>query len=93
MSADKLAENTLNYLPKLSAQAQKFGILMKKILHWESVVRGCQYLVNLGNGKQGFQATPRSENNLLDFFSHQSRNIQIKFSILSHISCITFKNW
>ena len=30
MGADKLAENTLNYLPKLSAQAQKFGILMKK---------------------------------------------------------------
>ena len=27
------------YLPKLSAQAQKFGILMKKRLHWASVVR------------------------------------------------------
>ena len=36
MGADKLAENTTNaqkseiYLPKLSAQAQKFWILMKK---------------------------------------------------------------
>ena len=34
MGADKLAENTPKcpkiYLPKLSAQAQKFGILMKK---------------------------------------------------------------
>ena len=34
MGADKLSENTPNapkiYLPKLSAQAQKFGILMKK---------------------------------------------------------------
>ena len=29
------------YLPKLSAQAQKFEILMKKRrLHWVSVVRG-----------------------------------------------------
>ena len=34
MSADKFAENTpiapKTYLPKLSAQAQKFGILMRK---------------------------------------------------------------
>ena len=30
MGADKLAKNTPIYLPKLSAQAQKFGILMKK---------------------------------------------------------------
>ena len=33
MGADKLFQNTTNdpiYLPKLSAQAQKFGILMKK---------------------------------------------------------------
>ena len=34
MGADQLAENTpkfpKTYLPKLSAQAQKFGILMKK---------------------------------------------------------------
>ena len=28
------------YLHKLSAQAQKFGISMKKRLHWASVVRG-----------------------------------------------------
>ena len=27
------------YVPKLSAQAQKFGISMKKRLHWASVVR------------------------------------------------------
>ena len=45
MGADKLAENTTNapkseiYLPKLSAQAQKFGISLKKKLHWASIVR------------------------------------------------------
>ena len=31
------------YLPKLSAQAQKFGISLKKRLHWASVVRGTVY--------------------------------------------------
>ena len=43
MGADKLTENTPNapkLMSKLSAQAQKFGILMKKKLHWASVVRG-----------------------------------------------------
>ena len=30
MGADKSTENTKIYLPKLSAQAQKFGISMKK---------------------------------------------------------------
>ena len=40
MGADKLFENAPKiYLPKLSAQVQKFGILMKKGLHWVSVVR------------------------------------------------------
>ena len=44
IGADKLAENTSNipkmYLPKLSAQAQKFGIFNeKKRLHWASIVR------------------------------------------------------
>ena len=42
MNADKLFESTPNtpefYLPKLSNQAQKFGILMKKRIHWVSVV-------------------------------------------------------
>ena len=45
MGADELAENTpkcpKTYLPKLSTQAQKFGISMKKGLHWASVVHGC----------------------------------------------------
>ena len=31
------------YLPKLSVQAQKFGILIKKRLHWASVVRGTDH--------------------------------------------------
>ena len=43
MGADSVAENTLN-TPKCiqpSAQlAQKFRILLKKKLHWESVVHG-----------------------------------------------------
>ena len=42
MGADKLAEDTPNAricLPKLSAQDQKFGISMKKRLHWASLVR------------------------------------------------------
>ena len=38
MGADKLAINTLNtpknHLPKLSAQAQKFGVSMKKDFIW-----------------------------------------------------------
>ena len=41
MGADKSAEYPKfpkMYLPKLSAQAQKFGILMKNKLHWASVV-------------------------------------------------------
>ena len=29
--------------PKISAQAQKCGILMKKMLHWASIVRGTSY--------------------------------------------------
>ena len=39
------------YLPKLSAQARKFGISMKKGLHWASVVREsgkkCTYICYL----------------------------------------------
>jgi hypothetical protein len=51
MGADKSAENIpcapkIN-LHKLSAQVQKFGILMKKMLHWASVVRGYVYLVEI----------------------------------------------
>ena len=35
----KIPQMAIIHLPKLSAQAQKFGILMKKRLHWASVVR------------------------------------------------------
>ena len=44
MGADKSAENKPNarkvHPPKLSAQAKKFGISLKKRLHWVSVVCG-----------------------------------------------------
>ena len=47
MGADKSAENNPKcpkfYLPKLSAQGQKFGILIKKRLHWASVVHASLY--------------------------------------------------
>ena len=33
------------YVPKLSAQAQKYGISMKKRLHWASVVRGSRAIL------------------------------------------------
>ena len=33
------------YMPNLSAQAQKFGISLKKRLHWASVVRVCKTLL------------------------------------------------
>jgi hypothetical protein len=43
IGTDSLAENNPKcpkiYLPNLSVQAQKFGISMKKRLHWVSVVR------------------------------------------------------
>ena len=47
MGADSSAEITPNapifFCPKLSAQAQKFWISMKKRLHWVSVVRDLRY--------------------------------------------------
>ena len=46
MSADKSAENTLNFQPNLSAQAQNFGIFEKKSL-WVSVVRDYEHLFRL----------------------------------------------
>ena len=38
MGADKSIKSTPN-APKLCTQAQKFGMSMKKMLHWASIVR------------------------------------------------------
>ena len=59
MGADKLAENTPKFIcpTKLSVQAQKFGILMKKKLDWTSVVRAEKIKVQFTIGYTNRQIT------------------------------------
>jgi len=78
MSADKSAESTPNalklicpncHLPKLSAQAQKFWIWMKKGLHWASVVRDFANQLKLVHGPFGHS----NMHSTLDFYTRPAR--------------------